>query len=41
MSGGKVLLLGTNVAPYVDDRVVGNSRGGDYDDAKRTGVVAR
>jgi hypothetical protein len=43
MSDGKVLLLGTNIeddAPHVDDRVVGKSRGGNYDEAKRTGVVA-
>ena len=39
-----MLLLGANVeddASYIGDWVVGNSRGGNYDDAKRTGVVAR
>jgi hypothetical protein len=40
MRYGKELLLGTNVediAPYVDDREVGKSRGGNYDEARGQG----
>jgi hypothetical protein len=37
MRYGKELLLGTNVEDYVDDREVGKSRGGNYDEARRQG----